>query len=413
VSPSEKITDYARGWSDLMKLVRNGHSWSGSERNRFFLNGGQGKFHEMSHLSGLDQIEDGRGLALVDWDLDGRLDLWYRNRSAPRLRLMLNRRQSAPAIAIKLEGTTSNRDGIGAVVELLPAQKNTRLVRSVKAGDLFLSQSSKWLHFGLGDETGYTQASVIWPGGEKETFKGISVKSERFLLKQGTGRAVAVTARKAIGLELKALPKISNHNGSLRIILPARVPFPILTYRDQAAQLKTLTADGKPRLLILWSGICDHCKTTLQEVAKNSAAIRASELEVLALTVDGLEGPASDLTAAYDLIDQTKFRFPWGATDQRSAQLIHKFQEALFDRTPAASVPLAILLDPSNHALAIYRGEFAIAEVLQDWQTLQNATPNQLHHLAPPLSGTWFTNPLPQRAVEQLFRVKNSPLPLR
>ena len=148
-----------------MKLVRSGHSWSGSERNRFFLNGGQGRFHEMSHLAGLDQIEDGRGLALVDWDHDGRLDLWYRNRSAPRLRLMLNRRESPASIAIKLEGTTSNRDGIGAVVELLPAQKTKLLVRSVKAGDLSLSQSSKWLLFGLGDETGYTHASVIGPGG--------------------------------------------------------------------------------------------------------------------------------------------------------------------------------------------------------------------------------------------------------
>ena len=82
MSPSENIVDYTEGWAGLMKLVRNGYSWSGDERNRFFLNGRQGAFHEISHLAGLDHSEDGRGLAIVDWDQDGRLDLWYRNRSA-------------------------------------------------------------------------------------------------------------------------------------------------------------------------------------------------------------------------------------------------------------------------------------------------------------------------------------------
>ena len=357
----------------------------------------------MSHLAGLDQIEDGRGLALVDWDHDGRLDLWYRNRSAPRLRLMLNRHESPASIAIRLEGTTSNRDGIGAVVELLPAIKGKRLVRSVKAGDLFLSQSSKWLHFGLGDKSGFTQASVIWPGGKKEIFKGIDTSMGRFSLKQGTGKAIAVAARQPIQLEANPLAKSSSNEGNARIILPARVPFPSLTFRDQSAQLKTLIRNGKPRLVILWSGTCGHCKSTLKEVSRNADQIRASELEVLALSVDGLAGPAADVSPAYNLIDQTKFPFPWGMTDPRSARLIHKFQEALFDRTPAASVPLAVLLNPASQAVAIYRGEFPVAEVLQDWRAIGTANETQLHHFAPPMGGTWFTNPLPQREVSRLF----------
>ncbi|MFT6863152.1 MAG: hypothetical protein ACJAVK_001713 [Akkermansiaceae bacterium] len=407
MTPSEKIEDYARGWAGLMKLVRNGHSWSGSERNRFFLTGGQGKFHEMSHLAGLDQSEDGRGLALVDWDLDGRLDLWYRNRNAPRLRLMLNRLEGPGSIAIKLEGTRSNRDGIGAVVELLPAPNKERLVRSVKAGDLFLSQSSKWLHFGLGDETGFTHALVIWPGGEKEIFKEIGPKAGRFLLKQGTGQAVSMSPRGDLHLKAKPLATASQNDGSARIILPARVPFPAITYRNQAAQLKTLAGAGKPRLLILWSGTCRHCKSTLKEVTKNAAAIRAANLEVLALSVDGLAGPAADVSPSYDLIDQSKFPFSWGLLNAESALQIHRFQEKLFDLTPSSSVPLALLLAPNGGALAIYRGELSPDVILQDWQSLQNANPTQRYHLAPPLSGTWFTNPLPQTAVEQLFRVKN------
>jgi hypothetical protein len=399
VSPSEKIADYARGWAGLMKLVRNGHSWSGSEQNRFFLNGKNGSFHEMSHLAGLDQIEDGRGLAIVDWDQDGRLDLWYRNRNAPRLRLMLNRHKSPPSIALKLQGTTSNRDAIGAVVELLPAKKD-RLVRSVRAGDLFLSQSSKWLHFGLGSEVDQTKARVIWPGGEVEIF--VDLSAGRFLLQQGTGKALALPQRAAITLKPQALEAVTAQQA--RIILPARVPFPKITFRNQAAQTKILVADGKPRLLILWSGTCNHCETSLQEISKSATAIRTSGLEVLALSVDGISGPATDLSHAYDLIDHTKFTFPWGLIDAPSISRIHNFQAGLFDRTPPPTVPLLILLDEKKRALAIYRGETPIAEILEDWQTIRTANETQLYHFAPPLSGTWFTNPLSQREVDRLFQ---------
>ena len=408
MTPSEKIDDYARGWSGLMKLVRNGHSWSGSERNRFFLNGQNGNFHEMSHLAGLDQIEDGRGLAIVDWDQDGRLDLWYRNRNAPRLRLMLNRRESPPSLAIKLEGTKSNRDGIGAIVELLPALDGQRAVQSVKAGDLFLSQSSKTLHFGLGQENTYTQAAVTWPGGEREVFHGIDQKGGRFLLKQGTSQAIRLAARPPVNLKPQELSRPSQTSGEARIILPARVLFPEVTFRNQVAQSKTLPRDGKPRLLLLWSASCPHCQTSLKKLSDQAAAIRAANLDVLALSTDALAGPDADTAATYTLIDQTKFPFAWGTIDTPSAARIHHFQETLFDRTPAASVPLAILLDENQRALAIYRGELPISTILQDWKTLQRASDTQLYHLAPPLHGSWFTNPLPRPEVDRIFRTRKN-----
>ena len=391
-----------------MKLVRNGHSWSGNEKNRFFKNGGEGQFHEMSHLAGLDHAQDGRGLAVVDWDQDGRLDLWYRNRSAPRLRLMLNRRNSGSSVLLRLEGTQVNRDGIGAVVELLPAQGENRLVRSVRAGDLFLSQSSKWLHFGTGDEAGAKiekrTALVIWPGGARERFEGITNEG-RYLLKQGTGKAIAQTPRPALALETK-MPLVGQRDdGNARIILPSRIPLPKLTYRDQAMRSHTLPTDGKARLLLVWSGTCPHCQATMKQVASQAQTFRAAGVEVLALAVDGLSGPTADLSAAFDLIDSTNFPFAWGLVDADSIAGLHTLQERLFDRTPASSVPLGILLDPKGQALAIYRGEFQVNDVLQDWITTAAANELQLYHTAPPLRGTWFTNPLPQRHVTQIFRV--------
>ncbi|MDB4394543.1 ASPIC/UnbV domain-containing protein [Akkermansiaceae bacterium] len=402
MSPSENIDDYAKGWNGLMKLVRNGDSWSGNEKNRFFLNGRQGAFHEISHLAGLDQSEDGRGLAIVDWDQDGRLDLWYRNRSAPRLRLMVNKKESHPSVALKLEGTNCNRDAIGAMVELLPSSQNRRWVQSVKAGDLFLSQSSKWLHFGLGNETQDFSAQVLWPGGKKEIFLGI--KAGRFHLKQGSGIARQLNSRREIKLDHRELTRSPNQSNA-HILLPARAPFPTLSYRDKAAQLLTTSQNRGPKLVLLWSGTCPSCENNLNQVASQMKAIRENQLTVLALSSDGINGPKSDLSPAYELVEKTKISFPWGIIDQKSARKLHRFQENLFDRTPEPSVPLAILLDQNHRALAIYRGEFSILTILADLKTILSSNAIQLYHLAPPMKGTWFTNPLGQREVDRLFPV--------
>ncbi len=405
MSPSEQIDEYARGWGELLKLVRNGHSWSGGERNRMFLNGQVGGFHEVSHLAGLDQADDGRGIAVVDWDQDGRLDLWYRNRTAPRLRLMMNRREAGESIAIKLEGVSVNREGIGAVVELLPARENRRSVRSVRAGDLFLSQSSKWLHFGLDEGGTYTQAMVIWPGGEKEVFEGIAAGG-RFVLRQGVKQAEVQKSRSGVvNLEASEM-NASKDDGIARIVLPSRIPIPVIGFRDQLARPSRLQANGKAKLLVLWSGDCAHCKRELNAISKESATIRGENLEVLALSVEGIEGAAADTSSAYDLIDSSGFPFPWGLIDRDSVGRLHGWQEALFDRTPASSVPLTILLDGLNQAVAIYRGPLEIADVVSDWRMLRDADEHRLYHLAPPMKGTWFTNPLPQREVVRLLRRK-------
>lgn len=383
-----------------MKLVRNGYGWSGHERNRFFLNGRKGSFHEMSHLAGLDHPEDGRGLAIVDWDQDGRLDLCYRNRNAPRLRLMMNRRDAPGAIVLKLEGTTVNRDAIGAVVELLPAEDKQRLLRTVKAGDLFLSQSSKMLHFGVGKSDSPRAARVTWPGGTVETFGGL--KPGRFLLKEGQGKALPLPTRAPLDLPAQPMVPVKPAPGA-RILLPARVPFPTTGYRNPALKPQKLRADGQARLLVLWSASCPTCQGVLEDLTAEQGGFQEKKLQVMALAVEGTKGPGANLAAAYEAIDRFEFPFPWGLLDKHSAEEIHRFQEQLFDRTPPPEVPLAILLDGFNQALALYRGHLDIATILGDFETLHQAHPVQLYHLAPPLSGTWFTNPLPPREVHRLF----------
>ena len=95
-------------------MIRNGRSFSGRERNCCFLNTGQQRFADVSAATGFDFPDDGRGLALVDWDQDGDLDAWIANRSSPQVRLLMNRMQTDHRwVAFRLEGTQCNRDAIG------------------------------------------------------------------------------------------------------------------------------------------------------------------------------------------------------------------------------------------------------------------------------------------------------------
>ena len=70
--PSQSYLD---SWGELAGLIRKGRSFSGKERNCCFLNTRKGRFADVSSVTGLDHIDDGRTVALSDWDRDGDLDL--------------------------------------------------------------------------------------------------------------------------------------------------------------------------------------------------------------------------------------------------------------------------------------------------------------------------------------------------
>ena len=72
---ADEGTEYRKRWARLNSLVEAGNSWSGNERNYFFLNRGDGKFVDVSGASGFDFSGDGRGLALCDWDDNNNLNI--------------------------------------------------------------------------------------------------------------------------------------------------------------------------------------------------------------------------------------------------------------------------------------------------------------------------------------------------
>ena len=165
-SPTEAkpAQDYERGWNALNELIRSDGTWSGFERNVFYANNRDGTFSDVSGAVGMDFVEDGRSFALADFDHDGRLEVFLKNRNGPQLRVLKNViKDLPPSISFRLKGGKSNRDAIGAVITV--ETDSGRQTRSLQAGSGFLSQHSKEVLFGLGEAKGPVRASIRWPSG--------------------------------------------------------------------------------------------------------------------------------------------------------------------------------------------------------------------------------------------------------
>jgi len=140
-------------------------SLSGFERTRVFFNAGpaSGGLVEAGEEVGIDDVHDGRAVALADLDQDGDLDVVVANQAGPLLVYRNSTEGERHWIGFDLVGTRSNRSAIGAEVEVEFA--GGRQLQVVLAASGFASQNQRPLHFGLGSEPGTVRATVRWPSG--------------------------------------------------------------------------------------------------------------------------------------------------------------------------------------------------------------------------------------------------------
>ena len=146
---------------------------SGYQKKRLFHNEGGHIFKDEAARHGLDSTKDGRGIAVADFDNDGRLDLFVTNADdEPNLyRNMLP--TGAHWMGFLLEGTKSNRAAVGAQVRLT-ANGQTWL-RYVNGGNGFASQSTTRVHFGLGKNKTISSVEIRWPSGLKQVLPALQV----------------------------------------------------------------------------------------------------------------------------------------------------------------------------------------------------------------------------------------------
>jgi hypothetical protein len=158
------------GYGDL--FITNGHPHRlVGEEALLLLNDRGRRFVNVSHLLGPDFQEEfvGRGSAAGDYDNDGDMDVLVLNLSQ-RARLLRNDGGNRGNwVMIRLIGTASNRDGIGARVRVTAGGTTQTRLRVSSAG--YLSQGDHRLHFGLGDAAQIDTIEIRWPSGTVQTLE--------------------------------------------------------------------------------------------------------------------------------------------------------------------------------------------------------------------------------------------------
>ena len=381
---------YRQGWKALNRLLHEDRSFSGNERNCAFLNCRGTGFADISSVSGFDFPDDSRAVTAVDWDFDGDLDLWMTARTAPRLRFLRNdSAANADWVAVKLSGNgkSTNRDAVGARVQLYLKDQPVPLIRRVHAGDAFLSQSSDWLHFGLGPDAVIEKLLVHWPGGAQESISGIE-PGERYLVTQGVAAAKSWSPppnRKSLSPSSPALP---DPDPSARIVLSARLsPPPVYVQSENGiTELPTDRLKG-PLLINLWASWCAPCISELREWTAAESRIRSKGLRIHVLNADP-EKPV----AARRALAKLKFPFDADNTTSQTVRNLDLFQRSLLDRWLPMPVPGSFLLDRYGRVAVIYKGPVSVDQLLADVDLLDTA-PKDWRDYSVPFPGQWIGPP--------------------
>jgi hypothetical protein len=139
-----------------------------------FLNQGNGTFRDVVADVGTEfaQPRVGRGLAYGDFDRDGDLDLLLTTNNGPAALFRNDQIAGNRSLRMHLVGTKSNRDAIGAVVQIFHG--GTSQSRMVKSGSSYLSQSELPVTFGVAKRDLVERVVIAWPSGRTDEFKNVA-----------------------------------------------------------------------------------------------------------------------------------------------------------------------------------------------------------------------------------------------
>jgi hypothetical protein len=329
------------------------HSLNGSERNHYFANRGGRSFVDASALSGLDNIADSRGFAVLDYDRDGSQDIALVNANQPLFNLYHNEMPAAGLkggmIAIRFVGGSRSstpsmefacRDGYGArVVADLGTEK---LIREHRCGDGWSTQNSPTMIIGIGSHSIVPAVTIRWPSGKSSTTKEV---------REGTLLTVYENPADAPAGENFVRADYRSKTISAPTSANERPVFPI-------AALDTRARPGaRLRVYTTFTTSCEPCKTQIPVQTHLRDELAKEGIDFIAVPLDPADDPQR--LAAFN----QEWRPP--ARLINIPQLQRKAAATAFSRALGheAPVPASVITDASGRILAAQPGAGDISEL--------------------------------------------------
>jgi hypothetical protein len=143
------------------------------QEDQIFENQGNGLFKDVSLELGryFNEEHVGRGACVGDYDNDGDLDIFVVNLNSRAVFLRNNKGNQNNWLMLDLEGTTSNREGIGARVKITSGGKTQIEQKKTTTG--YLSQNDPRIHFGLAGNNTVERIEIIWPSGKVQILENV------------------------------------------------------------------------------------------------------------------------------------------------------------------------------------------------------------------------------------------------
>ena len=323
------------------KILRDGFSFSGYERDHLYLNRQGESFLDISGVSGLDSDTDARAAVYADFDNDGDHDIFVTSFQRTAHQLFKNQvGQDAGFVRVELVGTASGRDAFGATVRVGAGERTLTKMKSGGAG--FVSQSDPRLLFGLGAAESADWIEVEWPSGARDRFEGIPAGSSIRIV-EGSGSFETV---EEVRFQLPDPPSGADAFEHL-LAVRARDSFPDLPLADASGKetrFVDVRKEGRCTLVNFWATYCVPCRREMPELERLGAGFREAGLDVVGISLD--MGPGRGKVP--QAIRQLGVTYPVYTTDETVFPSLFAGEEIF--------IPLTYFVDPAGKVVEVFRG---------------------------------------------------------
>ncbi|HEV2762267.1 MAG TPA: redoxin family protein [Pyrinomonadaceae bacterium] len=325
-------------------MFGEGFSFSGYERDPLYLNLGGKKFLDISGVSGIDSITDGRAGVFADFDNDGDLDVFSTTiQGQSHLLFRNNVGQDNRHLRIALEGggkSAGGRDAFGAVVRVKTSAGTLTKIKSGGSG--FISQHDPRLLFGLGKDERPEWVEVTWASGKAERFAGEFRAGSSWLLREGAGKAQSLTVGRA------SLPDpLTREQAFARgLRLAAGSPAPELSFKTldgKTVTLRSLLKPGRKLVVNVWATWCTPCRVEMPELEKLRPRLAAGGVDLIGLNVD------TEATAdVRGFLRENRVGYPVYLGGVSAAESLYAGEEM--------QVPMSVVIDDKGAVLEVIPG---------------------------------------------------------